>query len=695
MPRVLLLVDHKENRRLLAEWLGRHYEVVDPQSSHELQTMLDAVVADGPALDRLWEPVRARKLAEQPCFLPVLVITSRQDVNLITRRLWQNIDELILAPIEKAELMARIEILLRARRCSLDLKDSNVQLEHAMLQRMEAESTVRDSERHYRELAEAMPLIVWTAQPNGFLDYSNQRWFSYSGLTLEETQGWGWQSALHPDDRQQCLERWNEALETGKSYQVESRLRRADGEYRWHLSHVLSVRDQRGRIIRWIRTNTDIDDQRQATESLRLLLEASASLASSLDLETVLQNLARVIVPSLADFFVVDLIEPDDSLRRIALAAADPGEEESIRELTDRYPRDPRRISIWPALQSGQPLVVSEVTDEFWKAYAVDPEHMTLARRIGTRSFVTLPLIVRNVVIGTMTMGMTRSGRRFTERDLPLAELLARRVAVAIENARLYDASRKAIRAREEFLAVTAHELKTPVATIRGLAQASLQELGDTDSLDQVRQSLQTIDQQAELLIRLVSQLRDVSRIEAGQFALERKLVDITRLVESVVLGAQVNAAKHSITMKAPSPVSAWIDALRMRQVFANLIDNAIKYSPAGQSIDVEVSPSDGGRACITVTDQGPGIAPDHRERIFERFYRARAGDYVGGMGLGLYISRQIVELHGGTISADFPDEGGARFVVRLPIHPETGASGATEQAKGGGAHPLSDPLSE
>jgi PAS domain S-box-containing protein len=669
MARILLLVDHKENRRLLGEWLARRYEVTSGESVEELDSVFDLAIADGPALDRLWKNMSARKRAELPCFLPLLLITSRQDVGLITRQLWQSIDELILSPIEKAELLARVEILLRARGCSLDLRERNIQLEKAVNQRIQAEEALRASERHYRELAEAMPLFVWTTQPDGYVDYANRRWLSYSGMTMEQTQGWAWQSAVHPEDRQLCLDRWKEALNTGESYEIETRFRRADGNYRWHLSQTLPIRTEEGHILRWIRTSTDIDDRRQATESLRFLVESSGLLASSLDYETVLNNLARIVVPRLADNFVVDLLQEDDTLRRVTIAADDPEVEEAIRELTDRYPRDPRKAVIWPAVLSGKPLLIADAPQEAYKAASVDPEHEALARRIGTKSLLSLPLIARDGVIGTMSMGVGPSGRRYSERDLPVAELLARRVAMAIENARLYEASKESTRSREEFLAVTAHELKTPVATIRKLAQTSLEQLDSATDLARVRQSLQTIDQQAETLTRLVSQLRDISRIESGQFNLDRKLVDLSRLVESVVLAEQVTAEQHAITVHAPEPVSAWVDPLRLRQVLTNLIDNAMKYSPAGGKIDVEISQPNAEQAYIAVVDQGPGIPADQRDRIFERFYRARSGDYVGGMGLGLYISRQIVELHGGHIEAEFPPEGGSRFLVTLPVN--------------------------
>jgi signal transduction histidine kinase len=234
---------------------------------------------------------------------------------------------------------------------------------------------------------------------------------------------------------------------------------------------------------------------------------------------------------------------------------------------------------------------------------------------------------------------------------------------------------RKAEALRDEFLSVAAHELKTPLTSLRGFAQLLMRQLDHDEVPDAVRlrQALSAIDQQSAKLARLVNQLLDVSRIDAGRLVLDRKVADVVGIVEEVVATSRVNTFRHEFTVRAPSGALAMVDPLRLEQVVRNLVDNAIKYSPDGGPIVLEVDKSrEAGVVRLTVSDRGLGVPVAHRPLIFERFHQAHPERGGGGMGLGLYISRQIVELHGGRLEAEFPDGGGTRMVVTLP----TGATG-------------------
>lgn len=228
---------------------------------------------------------------------------------------------------------------------------------------------------------------------------------------------------------------------------------------------------------------------------------------------------------------------------------------------------------------------------------------------------------------------------------------------------------RRAEEVRDEFLQVAAHELKTPMTSLRGFAQVLLRQIERDEAPDAVRlrQALQAIDDQSEKLSRLVGQLLDVARLEAGRLFLERKVTDVVGLVEGAVAAARARATGHAVRFEAPSSALALVDPLRLEQVITNLVDNAVKYSPEGGDVEVQVAKS-GGEVRLTVVDRGLGVPPEHRQHIFDRFYQAHAEHRLGGMGLGLYISRQIVELHGGTIEAEFPAAGGTRVLVRLPV---------------------------
>ncbi len=235
---------------------------------------------------------------------------------------------------------------------------------------------------------------------------------------------------------------------------------------------------------------------------------------------------------------------------------------------------------------------------------------------------------------------------------------------------------KNAIRLRDEFLSIAAHELKTPITSLRGYAQVIMRQLGRHATLDStvLHNALQTIDQQSAKLTTLIAQLLDVRRIEDGRLHLARERTDMARLLRELMIAIQMTASKHHLTLHTPSEVYVQVDPIRLEQALTNLIDNAIKYSPDGGDIELEVSTPTPEQVCISVTDHGLGVPPEYRARIFDRFYRVPSTQHIGGLGLGLNISQQIIEQHDGTIRAEFPEMGGTRFVVTLPTHLETTA---------------------
>jgi excisionase family DNA binding protein len=241
------------------------------------------------------------------------------------------------------------------------------------------------------------------------------------------------------------------------------------------------------------------------------------------------------------------------------------------------------------------------------------------------------------------------------------------RALVAERGAR--DVAEAALRLRDEFLSIASHELRTPITVLRAQAQLMLRRVERNGELDPERvvNAMRTVESQADKLARLVGQLLDVSRIDAGKLQLERRLTDVADLVHQVTAAAQSLTERHTINITAPASLECEVDPLRLEQVLTNLLDNAIKYSPDGGRVEVVLSQPTPDSVELWVRDFGLGIAPDRRAHIFERFYQAHDDAGRKGMGLGLYVSREIIDLHGGQLRAEFPDDGGTRFVVRLP----------------------------
>ena len=230
--------------------------------------------------------------------------------------------------------------------------------------------------------------------------------------------------------------------------------------------------------------------------------------------------------------------------------------------------------------------------------------------------------------------------------------------------------SEDALHVRDEFLSIAAHELRNPLASLSLHAQVALRRLSHDTPADPVRteRSLRAITDQATRLSHLLDRLLDVTRLDAGQLTLERQPTDLSLLAEQAVASARAKSDQHPITLERWARLDVDVDPLRLKQVLTNLLDNAIKYSPGGEPIVVTLSRPVPGCAELAVTDGGIGIPLEARARIFERFFQARGDDSAQGLGLGLYVSQQIVELHGGQIRAEFPPQGGTRIVVSLPL---------------------------
>jgi signal transduction histidine kinase len=328
-----------------------------------------------------------------------------------------------------------------------------------------------------------------------------------------------------------------------------------------------------------------------------------------------------------------------------------------------------RLEALWNALQDTHPFVLlcgypmQRLTGDGFAALVgeVCAEH---GRVIPSESYAVLGSEEdrRRAVAALQQQAAERNRAEREREELLVREREARRAA------------EEALRLREEFLSIAAHELRTPLTSLNGYAQMAARQLEREGRLEQPRaeRMLGAIAGQAERLSRLVAKLLDVSRLEGGSLTLERRPVDLVGLAAGCVDAAQACTDRHRVTLQAPSTLEAEADPLRLEQVLTNLLDNAIKYSPEGGPIQVVLARARDGWVELAVRDWGLGIPPRRRGRIFERFYQAHGDGHRSGLGLGLYVSRRIAELHGGAIRAEFPHDGGTRFVVSLPVAAES-----------------------
>ncbi len=414
-----------------------------------------------------------------------------------------------------------------------------------------------------------------------------------------------------------------------------------------------------------------LNEAKQARQRSALLAEVSALLADSLDYETTLAQVARLALPNFADWCTVDMIGADEALQQMEVAHIDPTKVALLLELRRRYPPDSREPhAIWKVIRTGQPELASDVPDAALAARASDAYHLSLLREAGITSHIVVPLQTHNRIIGTITFVMGQSGRRYGLDDLVLAEELARRAAVAIENARLYQEVQRALHVREQFLSIAAHELKTPLTSLFGNAQL-IQRRAQRENTISTRDMrvLQVVVEQATRLNTMITSLLDIARIESGQLSIERSQLDLCALTQHVVEEIRLGLDHHMLTWSSShAELVIEGDALRLEQVFHNLIGNAIKYSPEGGLITVGVERRNN-HACVKVTDQGIGIPQAALAQLFQRFYRAENVDaqHISGIGIGLFVVKEIVDLHGGEVTVDSNEGHGSTFIVCLP----------------------------
>jgi signal transduction histidine kinase len=412
----------------------------------------------------------------------------------------------------------------------------------------------------------------------------------------------------------------------------------------------------------------DITAQKQLEQNLTFLAEASKILSSSLDYEETLQTVANLAVPRIADWCSVDMLTSPDSVELLAVAHVDPAKVRWARELREHDPVDLSAPTGLPrVLRAGKSEFYPEITEEMIHAAARDQEALELIRSIGFSSVMIVPLLIDQRAIGAITFVAAESGRHFGPADLSMAEELASRAALAIQNARLYSSSLHAVALRDDFISVASHELKTPVTSLKVYAQV-LQKQADKRGDEQSARSLQRMNAQIDKLTALIGDLLDVSRLESDRLALSYSLFDPNQLVEDVVDTIQQTADRHRIEVDGRSALQVYGDGERIGQVLTNLVTNAIKYSPDADRVIVRVNDTDDA-VMVEVQDFGIGIDIEHQARIFDRFYRVSSHDEktFPGLGIGLYISNQIIRRHGGAIDVTSARGSGSTFSLALP----------------------------
>jgi PAS domain S-box-containing protein len=634
---VLVVDDRAENRIALRSVLPPpSYRVVEAASGRQaLAKLLDeefAVLLLDVVMPEMsgFELARAIKEREKTAALPIIFLTAHAtEMDAVFGAYRAGAVDYLVKPLVPEVVRAKVSVF-----ADLYIQRRRIVRQAARLveaQRAEGKLRLAELElatdQRYRSLTEAVPIILWTAVPDGTVDYFNHRWFESTGMSVEAAAG-SWLSAVHPHDLERCKRDWNASLRSEQPFKTECRLRTPiAGVFRWHLCRALPEPGTAGRVVGWLGTLTDIDDQMRVQEVLaeyKGTLDAllDGVLISDLDGRLLYANqgassLTGYSREELASAFNLLVLAPDEGVRGRVTSLKDGSASKITFERELRH-RDGHVVPVEVSFQ----LV-----------------HIDDGRMLA---------IVRDV---------TERRRAQREREL------------------LYREAVDAIHTRDEFLSIASHELRTPLTSLQLQVESLLRpRRGDAagPSAEQIRPKLENARKHIGRLTWLLAELLDVSKITSGRLHLELQEVDLVSVVREAVgrLSQESANAQTTIEVRAPDEFRGKWDGARLDQVITNLLTNALKFG-AGAPITVSVE-GDAELARVSVTDRGIGIAPEDTERIFERFEQAGSARSYGGLGLGLYITRRVVEAHGGTIRVTSQPGAGSTFTVTLPrVSPE------------------------
>ena len=556
-------------------------------------------------------------------------------------------------------------------------------------ERRNAERALAAEREFSTAVTETSGALVVVLDRDGRIVRFNRACERTTGFSLDEVRGRPVWRLLPPEDVDGARRVFDRLLARDFPNQHENRWLTKNGRERLIAWSNTALLDERGDVRHVVATGIDITERHEAEEALRrqaarleALAEASRVFAAGLDYKTTLDTIARQLSELIGDGVLIRVVSPDGQwLLPVAVWHPDPARLVQRRRLLAEAPQRVREGITAAVMETGEALRLPEITPETVHA-RMKPEYWPYLE--GVTSMLIAPLEQRKQVFGHITLTREAGGRPYSREDEALLVDLAHRAAEAIENARLYGEARAAVSARDEFLSIASHELRTPLTALRLALEnmrrvAAAAEAGRPPPLSHVERVLATAERQGQRLEKLVSALLDVSRIHMGRLELDVEELDLSTVVAEAAAQLEDEATQAGSRIEVRGePVTGRWDRMRLGQVVTNLLANAVKYG-AGKPVELSYGPEDG-RAFLVVKDQGIGIDPSDHTHIFERFERAVSSQNYGGLGLGLFIVKRIVESHGGTIRVESTPGEGAAFRVDLPRHPAVAVRGAEDR---------------
>ncbi len=441
-----------------------------------------------------------------------------------------------------------------------------------------------------------------------------------------------------------------------------------DGRHRWLSVSCVCIRDETGALVYVVKTVHDVWHINSCEDRLQFMLGSAKILSKKIDFRTWLLEKAKLTVPSLADWCAIDVLNEHGGLERIAVIHQDSKMTDYLFEFEKRFPTTEKNSAdLYTVIRTGEAQLVPVVTDETTRQGARSPEHLAAMQRLGLKSLMIIPIFARGKTLGALSLGYTDSGRVYTKEDSEFFREFCNDLGIVLENGRLDDEIADRDKAKDLFLASLSHELRNPLAPIK----SALELLKLRETTTDVREELDVIEHQFDHLAKLLGDLLDVTRFTQAKIEIVPQTLELRKLVERALKASEglLHASDITLHVTYPStPLPVWADDTRLEQAITNVMNNAVKFTPSGGSIWVDLL-KEGESAVLKIRDNGAGIHHSDLPNIFEMYYRGNNSNNTSGLGIGLLLVQKIVELHRGTISAASEGIGrGSEFVIKLPI---------------------------
>jgi PAS domain S-box-containing protein len=496
---------------------------------------------------------------------------------------------------------------------------------------------LKENEARFRTITDAMPQMVWSTRADGYHDYFNRRWYEFTGAREGATDGQSWNDVFHPDDQERAWNQWRHSLESGDPYEIEYRLKHRSGQYRWTLGRALPIRNDEGKIIRWMGTCTDIHDQKQASEILAANEAKLRVILSQLPVGVVIADVDGAITTS------------NETFRKIC------GHVEQVG--------------------------VQNEYDAFWfdTGEKLKPEDWALARALASGD-ISLNEVIRlkfsngqeKIILNSAMPVHTGNGE--LTGGIAVVQDITEQKRFEAELSMAKDAAERASRAKSQFLANMSHEIRSPMNSVLGYADL-LTEPGLDD--DDRMMYASRIKASGSHLLHIIDDILDLSKVESGHFQIEWRRFAVTELISECIQSMAVLAQKKKIDLllfcDTPVPQHIESDSIRFRQILMNVVGNAIKFTERGQvrvGLRFQQKSARGpAYFLVDVEDSGIGISPEQQKELFRPFMQSDASitRKFGGTGLGLHLSRRLAEALGGDLQLSWsvPNEGSC-FTIKV-----------------------------